>query len=233
VGRLALAVGAGGFVASLAACHAWLSAAPAAEEPATPWAAAPDTPAAVPAGPPAQAAPAAPLASADGLVLYGISGASRSAAAIIGSRLGGQRVVAVGRDYRPGLRLAEVGVDYAVLSNGVQGVRLELSRFGAGGAAKATASLPAERERKIEAAVLRSILKPVRADNRIGGYALKPGESLPQLIRAGIRPGDVIVSVNGSQLDEERMAELAWQMANSAKTEFVFVRNGRKIRSEI
>jgi hypothetical protein len=162
-----------------------------------------------------------------------VSGASPSAAAIIGSRLGGQRVVTVGKDYRPGLRLAEVGVDYAVLHNGTQGVRLELSRYAAGGSARATASLPAEEEQKLEAAVLRNILRPVMANDRIGGYALRTGESLPQLIRAGLQPGDVIMSVNGSQLDEERMSELAWHMGNAGKTEFVFMRNGRKMRASV
>lgn len=231
MGRVALAVRLGGFVATVLASYAWLSASPAAPEPApAPMA---GKPVVVPPAAAPQAAPAPALVSTDGLILYGVSGASRNAAAIIGSRLGGQRVVAVGQDYRPGLKLAEVGVDYAVLRNGAQGVRLELSRFAAGAAAKATASLPAEEEQKIEAAVLRSILKPVRANNRIGGYALKPGESLPQLIRAGLRPGDVIVSVNGSQLDEERMAELAWQMGNATKTEFGFMRNGKKVRASL
>jgi type II secretion system protein C len=222
----------GGFVAAVATSYAWLSASPAAQDPApAPERSAPAAPR-VPV-PPAQEAQARAPVSTDGLVLYGVSGASPSAAAIIGSRLGGQRVVAVGQDYRPGLKLAEIGVDYAVLRNGAQGVRLELSRYESGGAARSTAALPAEEEQKIEAAVLRNILKPIRTNNRIGGYALKPGESLPQLIRAGLQPGDVIVSVNGSQLDEERMSELAWQMGNATKTEFVFVRNGKKMRATL
>ena len=234
MGRVALAVRLGGFVAAVLASYTWLSASPAVPEPApAPPAAKPVALAVIPPAAAPQAAPPPALVSTDGLILYGVSGASRSAAAIIGSRLGGQRVVAVGQDYRPGLKLAEVGVDYAVLSNGAQGVRLELSRFGADGTAKSTAPLPAEQEQKIEAAVLRNILKPVRTNSRIGGYALKPGESLPQLIRAGLQPGDVIVSVNGSQLDEERMAELAWQMGNATKTEFVFVRNGKKMRATL
>ena len=223
MGRAALGAKISGFAAAVAASYAWLAASPAPQAPAT-------APAPAPAfTPPRAPSPAAPTVSAEGLVLYGISGA----AAIIGSRLGGQRVVAVGHDYRPGLELAEVGVDHAVLRNGAQDVRLELSRYAAGGAAKVTAALPAEAEQKIEAAVLRNILRPVMANDRIGGYALGPGESLPQLIRAGLRPGDVILSVNGSQLDEERMSELAWQMGNAAKTEFVFIRNGKKMRASV
>ncbi len=214
-----------GVAAAVAVSYAW----PSAPQPA---ASAPrgEPAASAPIPPPSQA-PAVAVASTDGLILYGVSGVSPSRAAIIGSRLGGQRVVPVGSDYRPGLRLAEVGVDYAVLEYGGREARLELSRFAAGGSAKPAAALPAEAEQKIESAVLRNILKPVMASGRIGGYALKPGESLPQLIRAGLQPGDVILSVNGSRLDEERMAELAWQMGNSAKTEFVFMRNGRKLRA--
>lgn len=225
---MALALRIGGIVVAVLASYAWLSAPPASEAPATP-----RQP--VPAPLPSASVPQPPSAavSTEGLVLYGISGSNGAAAAIIGSRLGGQRVVAVGHDYRPGLRLAEVGVDHAVLSTGTQGIRLELSRYGSGGAAKPTAALPAEQEQKIEAAVLRNILKPVRTNDRIGGYALKSGESLPRLVRSGLRPGDVIVSVNGSQLDEERMSELAWQMGNATKTEFVFVRNGKRMRTTL
>lgn len=231
MGRVALGARIAGFVAAVAASYAWLSASPA--PPASSTAPVQAQPLTTPATPPQTPAPAAPSVSTDGLVLYGVSGASPSAAAIIGSRLGGQRVVAVGHEYRPGLKLAEVGVDYAVLLDGAKGVRLELSRYGAGGSAKLTAALPAEEEQKIEAAVLRNILKPVMANNRIGGYALQPGESLPQLIRAGLQPGDVILSVNGSQLDEERMSELAWQMGNAANTEFIFMRSGKKMRATL
>lgn len=223
-----VAVGAGGFVAAVAVFYVWISDAPA----PPPSAPKPNPIVMSPVFSPA-AAPDAPVVSADGLVLYGVSGADRSGAAILGSRLGGQRVVTVGKDYRPGLTLAEVGLDYAVLRNGPRDIRLELSRYAASGSAKVTAALPAEEEQKIEAAVLRTILTPVMANSRIGGYALKPGESLPQLIRAGLQPGDVILSVNGSQLDEERMSELAWQMGNASKTEFIFTRNGKKMRATI
>lgn len=231
MGRVGLGLTAGGVAASLAASYAWLSARPAPQPPSP---ARIDKPGgAAPVAPPQPQAPAVPIASADGLILYGVSGASPGAAAIIGSRLGGQRVVAVGKDYRPGLRLAAVGVDYAVLHNGARPIRLELNRFAAGGSPKPAAALPAEEEQRIESAVLRNILRPVLANDRVGGYALRPGESLPQLIRAGLQPGDVITSVNGSQLDEERMSELAWQMSNAAKTEFVFVRNGKRMRSSL
>lgn len=180
---------------------------------------------------PAPAAPATVDASGLGLILYGVSGGGTEAAAIIGSESGGQRLVRTGRDFRPGLRLIEVGADHAVLMTGGRPARLELRRFGDPYAKAVPGRGDAERAQGIEAAVLRQILKPVVSNGRIGGYALRGGESLPQLEQAGLRPGDVILSVNGSQLDEERMGELAWEMRNASKIEFVFMRDGRKMRA--
>lgn len=228
VGRLA------GFVVAVAGAYAWLAASPAATVPQPRQ---PDTLAApAPAAAATEATPApAPIAgSALGLILYGVSGGgSTELAAIIGSASGGQRLVRKGKDFQPGLTLAEVGPDYAILIAGGQPARLELRRFGEASTEGAPKRSDSERERGIEAAVLRHILKPVVSNGRIGGYALKGGESLPQLQKAGLQAGDVILSVNGSQFDEERMSELAWEMRNASKTELVFIRGGRKMRASL
>jgi hypothetical protein len=232
--RTVIAARLGGFLAAVAGTYAWLAAATGTQvvqSPAAPAAPAPAAPAPLP-----QAAPApAPIpGSALGLILYGVSGGgSTELAAIIGSASGGQRLVRMGKDFQPGLTLTEVGPDYAVLVTGGQPARLELRRFGEAFAAGAPNRGDSERERGIQTAVLRQILKPVVSNGRIGGYALKGGESLPQLQKAGLKTGDVILSVNGSQFDEERMSELAWEMGNSSKTEFVFVRDGKKMRASL
>jgi type II secretory pathway component PulC len=221
-----------GLLAAVAGTYAWLAAAPvtgAVQSPAAPAAPAPPAPMleAVPA--------AAPIpGSALGLILSGVSGGgSTEFAAVIGSELGGQRLVRVGKDFQPGLKLTQVGPDYAVLVTGGRPARLELRRFGEVSGQGAPAPDDSERTRGIESAVLRQILKPVVSNGRIGGYALKGGESLPQLQKAGLKTGDVILSVNGSQFDEERMSELAWEMRNASKTAFVFLRAGKKMRASI
>ena len=207
-----------------AAGAAWLASSPAATVP-------PGAPRPVPAPAAAAALPAPIDGSALGLILYGVSGGGTEPAAIIGSDSGGQRLVRAGKDFRPGLRLIEVGTDHAILMAGGRAARLELRRFGDPYAKAVPGRSDAERAQGIESAVLRQILKPVVSNGRIGGYALRGGESLPQLEKAGLRPGDVILSVNGSQLDEERMGELAWEMRNASKIEFVFMRDGRKMRA--
>lgn len=233
MGRAATAGRLTAFLAVLAGALAWL-ASPAAMAPRARQPEPTPAPAPAPAALEAVPAPAPIAASALGLILYGVSGGgSTELAAIIGSGSGGQRLVRVGKDFQPGLRLTEVGPDYAVLVTGGRPARLELRRFGAPAAASAPGRSDSERVRGIESAVLRNILKPVVSNGRVGGYALKSGETLPQLQKAGLRAGDVILSVNGSQFDEERMSELAWEMRNASKTEFVFLRDGKKIRASL
>ena len=98
-------------------------------------------PVAPPAPPPQPAAPpVAPVASApprrlpspEGLRLYGLTGMG----AIIGPAGGGQRLVAVGREVIPGLLLAAVRIDHAILRSSSGDYRLGFDGVtGAAGAA--------------------------------------------------------------------------------------------------
>ncbi len=217
------------FLAALGGAFAWLSASPAATFP-QPRPPAPPPPL-VPAAAVPEAVPAPIPGSVLDLILYGVSGGgSTERAAIIGSGSGGQRLVRVGKDFQPNLKLTEVGEDYAVLVTAGRPARLELRSFGAPPARSAPSRSDSEKDRGIEAAVLRNTLQPVVSNGRIGGYAIKGGESLPRLNKAGLRAGDVILSVNGSRFDEERMSDLAWEMRNASKTELIFLRDGKKIR---
>lgn len=195
-------------------------------------------PPAAPPPPVAEAAPPAPAVSAAGLILYGVSGGGPAGlAAIIGPASGSPRVVPVGREYRPGLRVSEAGPTWAILVSGGEATRLEL------GGKSAPAELP-RGEAPAPAAPSRSAsggdpaetmayrlgMQPVAQGGRTIGYVVKPGARLPHLGRAGIAAGDTITSVNGSMLDEERLMELSWTIANSESTEFEVIRNGRKLK---
>lgn len=209
-------------------------------EPAAPVVMAPSPGA--PAGPalPEAPAPAAPV-SLDGILLKGVMGGGPEGGAAIISAAGEEHPVRVGRDVQPGLRLKSIGVAYAVLSTSGGDVRIELNRAGATslGSVSPTASQPAaaspataatERRETIE---FQLGLKPMRSNGRVAGFALRPDARIPRFQRAGLVPGDVIVAVNGSGFDEERLMELSWGLANSTATELEFIRNGRRMKVQL
>lgn len=208
---------------------------PAAQRDAAP-AAAGQPPAPAPA--PVVAAPAAPPAAAatpEGLRLHGVTGAG----AIIGYADGSQRYVALGRELLPGLRLQGLRVRHIVLGTatatyrlGFSGPAVGLGAPPAGPAAAPSAApnraTPAERA---DTARYRTALAPHMVDGRTVGYAIRPGVSLPLLERAGLRPGDVILMVNGHSLDSgEKIEELASEINAATTTEFEIIRSGRRQR---
>jgi general secretion pathway protein C len=191
-----------------------------------------------PPAPPA--APAADPAALGGLILRGVSGGGPSGgAAIFALGDGAQRVVRVGREIVPGIRLREVGLNHAIASAAGGDIRLELNKAGgvalapsaaapAAAPVAAPSAAPASQQR--ETMRYRLGLQPMKSGGRISGYQIKPGAQLPQLASAGLRPGDIILGVNGSQLGEEQLMELSWTIANSNSTEFEFIRNGKRMK---
>ncbi len=165
----------------------------------------------------------APTVSADGLRLHGVTGAG----AIIGSADGRQRLVAIGRDVLSGLTLAEVHSDHVLLRTARGDIRLDFTGTATVAAASPVPARAAERDENLR---YRLGLVPYRVNGRVVGHEVRSGAELPALAAAGIRPGDVILSVNGSRLDRERAAELAWTLANSDRVEFEIERGGRPMQ---
>jgi|GEM_PF-1941926 len=215
-------------------------------------------PVAAPATPPPPMLPVTPIVSAapapmpqaagsmDGLVLRGVMGGGPSGgAAIIAFPDGRQRVVRVGREFLPGIVLKEVALTHAIASGGAGDIRLDLNRAGgiavpaaaaAVGLAPAPAPVPAATSpasQQRETNQFRQGLEPMTRNGRVAGYSLKPNAGILPLEQAGLRAGDVIVGVNGSVLDEERLMELSWQIANSETTEFEFIRNGKRMKAAV
>jgi len=194
----------------------------------------PVPPAAVPqasSAPPAPPSPpAAPPPSAEGLRLHGLLGGG----AIIAGADGRQRFVAIGREVAPGLRVVRIEQNHVILASPGGELRLGFDGVSqaqpASAAPAASASGEALRDETLR---YRLGLAPRQAGGRTTGFVVRPNVSMPALERAGLRPGDVIVGVNGSGFDEERMLELAWQIANSTRTEFEVERGGRRIRLAI
>jgi hypothetical protein len=189
--------------------------------------------------PDASAAPApapepepAPAPAVDGLTLHGLTGGG----AVIGYGDGRQRFVRLGRDVLPGLTLAEIRQHHALLA-AAGGATFELGFGGPaeaadGGGAPAAAPAPAApgaaaaREATLR---YRMGLEPRREGARIAGFAIRAGADLPLLAQAGLRPGDVILKVNGAGFDsEERVLDLHDDLANAPTIEIEYLRAGRR-----
>lgn len=184
----------------------------------------------------------APVASVDGLILYGIGGGGpRGRAALLGTAGGGQRMVPAGKEYRPGLRVREVGANYVLLASAAGDTRLELNRYGPPEEARAVptrtlaAAPPAAAPTgSAEVLKLRLGLAPRKSGGRITGFTLRRGADLPLLQRAGLKAGDVLVAVNGQAFEsEEKVMELPQEIAGSYTAEFEYERGGKRMKSKL
>jgi type II secretory pathway component PulC len=191
-----------------------------------------------PAPPPAAAAvapappapPAAPPADLSQLRLHGLL----ASGAVISTASAGQRLVPVGREALPGLVLVRIEQSHAVFQNAGGEVRLGFDGIvqadpsaAAPPPAPAATGQAAQREESLR---YRLGLAPRIANGRVTGYTVRANVEMPALARAGIRPGDVIVGVNGGAFDEAQLQQLAWNLANAAQTRFEVERAGRRLQ---
>lgn len=93
---------------------------------------------------------------------------------------------------------------------------------GAGAAGPAPQASAAPGRALIEAIELR----PRLSDGRVTGYIVKPKGDAAMLTRAGLRPGDVLLGVDGRELDESRIGRLADEIGDLDDVEIVYERNG-------
>ena len=182
-----------------------------------------------------------PTAALSGATLAGVmSGGPGGGSAIIAYAGGSQRLVSVGRDVLPGVTLREVRHDRVMLSGPSGPIELTFGRsIGAAQTAAApTAGLPAAddpvRTTDSSARTLVRALQPQRVAGRVVGYRVRSPAEIPLLQRAGLQPGDVLVSVNGNAIDgQERLTGIPAEIAGASAVEVEFDRGGRRMRSRV
>lgn len=159
------------------------------------------------------------VADSSGLALFGVRlGADPArATAIVGNAAGIQGSFAVGEQVAPGVTLASVGPAHIVLSRAGESIRLSLPASPVPSPpampVPATVRAPAEAEAvpaRVDAGQLleQTGLTPRLRDGQPDGYAVIPRGNAEMFRRAGLQPGDVLLTVNGESLTPERIGEL-------------------------
>lgn len=187
-------------------------------------------------------APATGSGEALGYTLFGVRRDSGHGSAILGKD-GEQASYAVGREVAPGIVLESVGTEHAVLAANGARHRLELPPLAAAaGAARPSAALPVGAPKPTAppaatapptastgtSAIPRQPSVPTGLTaNPDGGYAINTGAGAALLHPAGLRPGDVVLSVNGRPLDPARLSGLQDELKGQAQLTIQYRRDGK------
>ena len=191
-------------------------------------------------------------ADSDALRLFGVrAGGPDGGSAIIGLPDGRQVSVGVGETISDGLTLASVGEDFVTVSRGGSVSRLVFTETPAGAATPPpppataqvmtpTSGAPAPVPATTPAAaptgpvvdpqrlMAQASLRPRMDGLRIKGFTLAARGDGAALRAAGLQSGDVILAVNGAELNSlERLSELGGELSGSSAAEIRFERNGR------
>jgi general secretion pathway protein C len=159
--------------------------------------------------------------------------------AIIGESAQSAKVYTVGATVRPGTRLHEVYSDRVILDRGGQLEALLLPKQNTAGLAINRAPAPstgaqfADNLRRIAesnpsafAEVLRP--QPVFANGVQRGYRVYPGRNRQQFAKLGLQPGDLVLSINGTPLDDpQRGLEVFNTLSASDRVSVTIERNGQ------
>lgn len=180
----------------------------------------------------------APMASPEGLKLHGVLGGSGpNASAIIGKADGGQMLVRIGRAVMPGLVLTRIERDAAIFEQNGSAYRLSLvdgsgaSRLtpvSAGqGSAADTGNGYYRKDATAESVEFRQALTPHRINGQITGFAIRPGNDVDLFRKAGLKPGDIVTTINGRAFASEgEVNGLAREIGVSAMLEIGYERDG-------
>jgi len=174
-----------------------------------------------------------------GLTLFGVrADGAGGGSAIIGLADGRQVSVGAGEELEPGLTLNAVAPDHVMLSRGGAPFRLDFPDMASGAAAPEAATQPAApspEPASAEGAVVdpqrliaQAGLRPRIQGLGVNGLTVSASGDGGELRNAGLRSGDVILSVNGTALNSpQAIAALRGQLADAPSAQIQFERDGQ------
>jgi general secretion pathway protein C len=177
------------------------------------------------------------------LVLTGIIAADdpQNGLAIVGENAAAARVFAVGDNIPGGVKLHSVYSDYVVIDRGGTLEKLVLPRqlqnvsTAAPPSAAAVATQPVmDRMRRLisdDPGLMADIMRPqpVFAQGKQKGYRVYPGRNRQAFSRLGLHPGDLVMSINGTPLDDPaRGQEIFRTLGSSSEAHITVMRAGQQ-----
>ena len=173
------------------------------------------------------------------LVLTGIIAARepKDGFAIVGANAASAKVYAVGDNIPGGARLNAVYADRVLLDRGGRIEALMLPRqYNAGPAPRlsATAGEAADRVRRViteQPGLIADVMRPqpVFADGKQRGYRVYPGRNTRAFMQLGLRPGDLVVAINSTPLDDPaRGDEIFRTLGSASEARVTVMRNGHQ-----
>jgi general secretion pathway protein C len=176
------------------------------------------------------------------LVLVGIIAADdpHDGLAILGENAAGAKVYAVGDNVPGGAKLDSVLSDKVLINRNGQLESLMLPRaLQPGAAPPSTAALQTEtpvldRMRKLiseDPGLMADIMRPqpVFAQGKQKGYRVYPGRNRQAFTRLGLRPGDLVMAINGTPLDDPaRGQEIFRTLGSSSEAHITVMRSGQQ-----
>ena len=176
------------------------------------------------------------------LVLVGIIAAEdpQDGLAILGENAAGAKVYAVGDNVPGGAKLHQVFSDKVIIDrNGVLESLLLPRTLQPGAAPPSTAALQTQapvldRMRKLitdDPGLMADIMRPqpVFAQGKQKGYRVYPGRNRQAFTRLGLRPGDLVMAINGTPLDDPaRGQEIFRTLGSSSEAHITVMRSGQQ-----
>ena len=176
------------------------------------------------------------------LVLVGIIAADdpRDGLAILGENAAGAKVYAVGDNVPGGAKLHQVLSDRVIIDRNGQLESLMLPRQPqSNGAPPSATALQTEtpvmdRMRKLisdDPGLMADIMRPqpVFAQGKQKGYRVYPGRNRQAFTRLGLRPGDLVMAINGTPLDDPaRGQEIFRTLGSSSEAHITVMRSGQQ-----
>jgi hypothetical protein len=153
--------------------------------------------------------------------------------AILSPSGGAQGAFAVGEEITPGVMLALVSTEHVEIDVGGQRMRVSFPGGAAGAVTQMATSLPADYQAAARAAsplpatALAALpLQPVNRNGRTG-FEVMPQAAGGGLAAAGLRPGDLVISINGTDAASADLSAYRAQIASGQPVDVRFERDGQ------